>query len=362
MGLSSRSLSLRWVVAASLMACGSFATDVSYRTLPPPEATHPIGFSHLFGFAEMANGIVLVTDPREGGVFALDAGLRTRRMVGGQGEGPLEYTSPGILHQFEADSAYQVDPLNRRWLVIGHDSVVAHTAVDSGSSPTLDLVLGADSLGRLLRMRTPRITAGGSTVSTTDSALLVRVNAHDARADTIARLRMSAPLDPGKEWGSFWDAEQAFLALDGWVAVVRREPYRVDWRSPEGRWTYGAPIIPGERPFGRAEREHFLANSVTTALGAGWEARMHWLPSVPAVGFQFSWRAATRDGHLVLKRQATVGVPDGTYDVIDRRGRVVDRLRLPPGSWILGFGAAHVYVVAEDEDGLQFLSKHPWRR
>ena len=36
--------------------------------------------------------------------------------------------------------------------------------------------------------------------------------------------------------------EEPILFPDGWVAIARIDPYRVDWRSPDGQWTHGAPL------------------------------------------------------------------------------------------------------------------------
>jgi hypothetical protein len=44
-----------------------------------------------------------------------------------------------------------------------------------------------------------------------------------------------------------------------------------------------------------------------------------------------------------------------TYDVIDRRGNVIQRVELPLGHRVVGFGTSSVYVVRQDEDGLQHL-------
>jgi hypothetical protein len=36
--------------------------------------------------------------------------------------------------------------------------------------------------------------------------------------------------------------EKFLLFRDGWLAVARVEPYRVDWRSLDGKWTLGSPL------------------------------------------------------------------------------------------------------------------------
>jgi hypothetical protein len=39
---------------------------------------------------------------------------------------------------------------------------------------------------------------------------------------------------------SIGTADEALPFADGWIAVVRMDPYRVEWRSPNGRWIRGA--------------------------------------------------------------------------------------------------------------------------
>ena len=41
--------------------------------------------------------------------------------------------------------------------------------------------------------------------------------------------------------------EQALMFTDGWIALVRVEPYRVEWRTPDGQWRPG-PEVPWEWP------------------------------------------------------------------------------------------------------------------
>src|SRR5207244_2243808 len=35
--------------------------------------------------------------------------------------------------------------------------------------------------------------------------------------------------------------EKFLLFADGSLAIARLDPYRVDWRSPNGKWTFGPP-------------------------------------------------------------------------------------------------------------------------
>ncbi|MEX2611097.1 MAG: hypothetical protein WEA24_14215 [Gemmatimonadota bacterium] len=47
--------------------------------------------------------------------------------------------------------------------------------------------------------------------------------------------------------------------------------------------------------------------------------------------------------------------------VVDRTGRVVERVTLPYGEAITGFGASSVYTIRLDEYDLQWLRRHARR-
>jgi hypothetical protein len=46
--------------------------------------------------------------------------------------------------------------------------------------------------------------------------------------------------------------------------------------------------------------------------------------------------------------------------VVERTGKLVARLVLPASQVVAGFGEAVVYVATTDDDGLVWLSRHPW--
>ncbi|HRP06879.1 MAG TPA: hypothetical protein PLL69_00190 [Gemmatimonadales bacterium] len=329
--------------------------------LGPPEATHAHGFTNLGSVYETADGNVIVADSPDEGLFALGKNLDQMHMVGSFGSGPQEYQNSVGTMQFADDSAMQIDGLARRWLILAGDSIVAQFPADSLSFAARSHITGADSLGNVLIQAIERATPSGTTVDPADSVWLILCSRRTGSVDTVSRLRPLPPSPPGKTVtpAEYWYAEQAFLSLDGWLAVLRLEPYRIDWRAPDGKWTLGAPIGREMPILDDAEKEHLLARS-GTRVGADFRERINWPDRIPPVGFQFPSRTTTRDGMLVVSRQRTRTVPDGLYDVIDRTGRLVRQVQLDPGQRIIGFGKGSVYVVSEDDDGLQFLSRHGW--
>jgi hypothetical protein len=63
------------------------------------------------------------------------------------------------------------------------------------------------------------------------------------------------------------------------------------------------------------------------------------------------------DGMLWVKRAVAAESPP-MVDVIDATGKVVQRVALPRGSKLIGFGAGTVYLLRIDADDLQYLQRY----
>jgi hypothetical protein len=70
---------------------------------------------------------------------------------------------------------------------------------------------------------------------------------------------------------------------------------------------------------------------------------------------------AAPDGRLLVRRTPTSTTFMFTrYDVFDRTGARVGRIRLSRDQAILGFGENTVYTVQMDEYDLQWVRRHAW--
>jgi len=67
---------------------------------------------------------------------------------------------------------------------------------------------------------------------------------------------------------------------------------------------------------------------------------------------------AAPDTMLWIRRAATERASATTYDVVDRQGQIVKRVVMAWSERVVGFGAATVYTVATDDDGIQRLRRH----
>jgi hypothetical protein len=207
-----------------------------------------------------------------------------------------------------------------------------------------------------------------------DSTLLFRVSRATARVDTITRLRALVARQTSERnaegYFSFamptiGTAEETLPFADGWVAVVRIDPYRVDWRSPDGHWTKGAALpLRVVRMDDREKRSYVerVARSTGNPVTPP-DSITDWPATVPP--YQSSNRSltfllASPDGRVLIPRLASVDSPEARYDIVNRRGGLDGQLTLPSNQRIVSFGATSVYVAVTDDDGIQRLRRHPW--
>src|SRR3989304_2291897 len=107
----------------------------------------------------------------------------------------------------------------------------------------------------------------------------------------------------------------------GGGGMGRAEPYRVDWRAPDGRWVHGAPLPfvavkasdrekcwAMERWFGRVD-------PCDPAELPGWPEVMPPFVSLWPQGLEPVLLAGA-DGHLVIARTPSAASPEHRYDVV----------------------------------------------
>lgn len=187
------------------------------------------------------------------------------------------------------------------------------------------------------------------------------------------------------------------VCRDGSIAVVRGGDYHVDWLGPDGTWN-SSPKIPFDwqriddarkqaliDSSANALRAEARADSVRTAGGgvsrpgqasrggrgggAGGGGRMlgQEIPGIvglPALadvpGYAPAFTAggvqADVDNNLWI-RTTTLVKSQPVYDVISRRGELIDRVQLPPYRTIAGFAPGMVYMAVKDASGIVHLER-----
>lgn len=394
--------------ALVLQAALPLEAQVRVRTLDRPDAVAEEGFTAVTGFRELRDGRVLVTDSREKRFVALD--LRTGAMapVGREGGGPREWGAATRLHAMPGDSTLMEDFVNGRFLIIAPDGTPGPTfRIPEGSPVGSGTLAGVDARGHLILTR-DRFDATNPMAGPTGLADVLRFDRATGRVDTLAQLAVpkgefsGVRAIGGGMLQGFTNLPLAArdlvavsaLAPAGRVAVVRAAPYAVEWIAMDGARVRGARAeSPGIRVTA-AEKEAFLRSqrrpgqimvrgaggggpgggagggaaggsaaatggSIPTSRGRIEDIEMTW-PDVKPPFLAGAAMVAPDDRVWILRTRAHDD-PVPTYDVFDAAGRVVERVRLPAGTRLAGFGRGVVYLVRPDADDLQVLERHRLR-
>jgi hypothetical protein len=357
-------------ILVAVAPLGTSAQQVSRLVLAPPNASLAAEFSSLTWARELKDGRVIVTDARDGRIVVAD--LRTGKVepISRRGQGPGEYPRALPVWSIGGDSSAMIDG-PRRWLVFDGSRVVATLAPDNPAvAAAKGTARGADVFGHVFSAG----TIAGENGPIGDSTLLLRVSRATAHVDTITRLKALVARQTSERnaegYFSFvmptiGTAEETLPFADGWVAVVRVDPYRVDWRSPEGSWTKGAAL-----PFTivRMDEREKRAYVERIAIATGNpvmppETITDWPATVPpyqSSNRNLTFLLASPDGRAVIPRLASADHPETRYDIVNRRGVLDGQLMMPSNERIASFGAKSVYVAVTDDDGIQRLRRHPW--
>jgi hypothetical protein len=334
------------------------------RRLSSPTAQLPEEFTNLTSLRELSDGRVLITDRKDARLAVVDFSTGSVKAIGRLGSGPAEYQDLGPVLPLSSDSSVVIDIGNSRWLILVEDRIAATLPA---YTPAIQAVLfwvpfGADQLGHVLSTALRR-----STWARTDSVDLVLIARATGRSQLVGALRYGLPTQgspavsglPGGRGASVGRPpfnireEQPLLFPDGWIAVARYEPYRVDWRSPNGEWRQGLPLPVPSVPLTAREREAYIRRS------PGARGATKWPVNVPPFDKTFPL-VASPDGSLVIPRVPTADQPEPRYDLIDRQGALRAHLVLPVGQRLLALGARSAYVVVTDRDGIERLQRHSW--
>jgi len=326
----------------------------------------------------------------------------------------------GIIPYF-ADSTLLVDPAGLSMFVIDPAGKIARVASVPRSQDAAALGTntatspGLDAKGRLVYRgisRVKQVTNGGLTIAQfPDSVDIDRVDLATRRVDTAAFYKISKTnmivtqtekgVSVGAEINPVQTIDDWAVLADGSIAIVRGLDYHVDVVHPDGALT-SAPKIPFDwRPLSDDEKVAVLDSAkravermITNGGGAAMMAMHGGGGASPAGGhggggatfgsngegknvpptikmvspsalpdywppFGQGAAKADADGNLWIrttaKRTNAIGGP--IYDVVDRTGTLIDRVQVPPGRQIIGFGKGGVVYLAAREDGGAWLER-----
>ncbi|HLA89561.1 MAG TPA: hypothetical protein VJL28_03895 [Gemmatimonadaceae bacterium] len=376
---------VRTLVAVALLAPASAAAQkVPVAQLKLADGKLAEEFTLIASVRELSDGRILVSDEKEKRLVIADLRSGAVAAIGRVGSGPGEYRGTARLWALSADSTMMADQFGRRWLLLnGAEVALTLPSETPAIRATFGMVSGVDRNGHVLALR-PSLDPTGRPMNLEDSLLVVRVERASGRAETLARV--PSPFAGGgrgevaaaRQGGAASERriyvvaisayDQTTMFPDGWIAIARVSPYRVDWCAPNGTCTTGPTLPATVIKMTNREKHAFLDLAAKTTRWpptsaveevTGWPDA---IPPfvVPPMRMDASALVASPDGRLLIERMPSADAPPTRYDIVDRRGELVGQLSLLWNERIVGFGAKSVYVAVTDHDGIQRLRRHPW--
>ena len=352
----------------------------------PPGAELPYEFSQISRVFELRDGRVIVLDRLDGNVRLADLRTGVSSLLGRTGNGPREYRAPHDLIPLGGDSVGVVDGTQRRVLVITSDGglggFVPPMARHPGTGAMIEL-RAADARGWLYGNGGPLQRTAAGSLEFSDSSPILRWKPASETGEVIAHYYSPPP--PGASIiasGHVVQKPGAVPALspvtmwmvgpDGRIAVVSGSPYRVQFIEPDGSRRMG-PVIPfdrvavndsvknavqsdASRPQMMVMYEKGGATTTARSVPPGFQVT-NWATHVPP--FRFDGLIAFAPNGTLWVQRTTFRREGGRYDLIGADGSLIDRVRLPEGHRIVGFGRDAMYVVRRDADDLEFLQRRP---
>ncbi len=265
----------------------------------------------------------------------------------------------------------------------------------AGIGPAEQVRLGA--LGRAAPPESAAVVRFDFTARRVDTAAFVRVY-----TPRIVQVVRKSPGSNGGETTRVWEVpvlhpaptvDDWAVTADGRIAVVRGLDYHVDFFDRDGRVTSGPKVPFAWTRLTDANKQALLDSSkaTRTRLVTGGAAPAYGVAPLPGsvsadgppvtvtrtVGattpavsrapdappddqyvssdevpdyqpvFAAGGVRADADGNVWVRTVSSAGSGGSVYDVLDERGRLVDRVRFPPGSVIAGFAPGGVVFFAQ---------------
>ena len=330
-------------------------------------------FTRVFSVHERDDGAILVSDLGDQLLYV----VRNKRssVVGRVGPGPGEYKGPLFLFPMSADTVLAADASDRRWHLLVGTKLLTPSESRRQMATTLGAAIeGISATGSILsvmghgkqRPGEQYLYMGSPTNADTVVAVLSTTR---ALQDTVAWLKgqyfgrknaMKAidgvRMEQRGIRNPYETNDQAVMYSDGFVAVAHFDPYSVDWRDPNGRWTRGAAINDRMATMTSAMKEEVAADRQRDSDGRPVFALSDFPPFPervpPFVPYSL---IAMKDGRLAVLRARLSRSKTQQVDVFDRRGVRVLSFLVPAGIRPIATGATGLIGIGRNEDDLEYL-------
>jgi hypothetical protein len=392
--------SIAAVLVFTTIATTTFAqapTRAPIRSLGSTIAKAPAIFDTLINVRGLSDGRVVVNDVIAYRLVVLDSSF-TNVVVWADTTGATKNNygaEPAVILPVAGDSSVILEARSNSFVMIDpHGNFGRVFALPKSSDRDAVMMssiyggAGIDPMGRLVYIGRPGpldvpIPGCGATkpTLTADSVPLVRASFESRVIDTIARLRFSliaAEVVPNSNRSDCWawklkadvlplHGDQWVVLSDGTVAIIREQDYRVDWIGPDGS-VVSSPKMPFDwRPITAEEKQRMIdsvariQDSVAASRPVHPDAPPDYkFPSRPVVGPTEipDYYPPTRLGSMKVDFEGNLWVPPTTsrdarggllYDVVNRKGEVIERVQLPAGRVIASFVPGGKVVLRASE-------------
>ncbi len=359
------SMSTLRLLVAAVLCCFSTGVAQSQRAAPAVSLARPAWtaadpFTSISSVRVLANGSVIVADLMEKRVQFLAAGGRTARAIGRQGAGPREFASPAAVIALRGDSTLLLDRDQRRFLLLTPaaellDARVFPESLQQGA----EFVRGADAAGRLY------FQASGMPVNERSPYVAIkRWDRRSGRIDSVAAVMMPNPKPVSMELSPqmkadgykgmvvrrimpFTPEDEWAIAPSGRVAIVRANPYRVDWIESDGSVTRGPALTTPAVPVTDADRKAYDVPNSRIQL------------TYPATKPAFKeGLVIDPDDNVWVRRETPAGSTVQPWDVFGATGAHRGVVSLPSAKRIVAISKTLVFVARRDADDLQWLEAY----
>jgi len=333
------------------MACRSSRQSAAFLELTPAGDTLQTTYGEVTQASWLGGDRWAVLIPAEEMVGIADFGRKTSAPLA---RSPKELRNPSQL--FVASDTLHVGDWGLRRLTLWLPSGRFARAIPAPAMTRGTLPRARDGAGNFYVDLYPAPGPDGS--GNRDSASLVRTDPALSRVDTIARL---APFDIAEVVG---DAGRRFerrvfsgvdlwgVLPDGSVWLARVYDNRVDWRSPDGRWSRGKALPDRVLEVTRYDRELFLRKFPPELRRTAQE-----LPFA-AVKPPFEAGLTAPSGEVWLEKSRAPADSSRRYHVVDRQGRLVQEIRLRGQGRIMALSARSALVAEPASAGTRLIAIH----
>jgi hypothetical protein len=312
-------------------------------------------------FADTKNKLFLRGDLKSGRVDTIGSRVDSIARAGPVGQ----YRFPGWVVHLAGDTIALVDFSAIRttlWNEAGRPLGVLPIKEVAGNTP----VLLYDTVGHGYKIDYQAVLGGGEPGRNIrpDSIPVLRFTIKGGAIDTVALLA-------GPEYGdaTFGDqvqqAAKVFAPNDffgvlpdgtGWIARGREN--RVDWRSPDGRWTRGQPHAYPRIAVTQADKDRVLAQVREHGKQFGMPQDLRIVYPFAETKPPFDYALGRPNGEVWLQRPRSQEDAISIYDVFNRRGNWEREVAFPRGSMLSGFGRdGTVYGSVKHEDGTRTVGR-----